>query len=263
MEKTYRPLKRCVYCGSAQYASDSKRYLAEEHIIPYGLNGDLVIPEASCRSCERITGRQESIMLKGALQGVRSFLGLKSRNPKDKPKVLPLFWGNGPTNSGKRLIDVKDFPAIFLFFHFSLPSLIGGPTPPTMNVSINSLRMDANLIHRKYGLKEFSAPSTDMRAFCRMLAKIAHSYSVAELGLDNFSAHLVDYILATDDAEVLRSHIGGNLEQIPPSNELHEIGFYDEPNYPNLVIVRLRLFAKYGGPAYLIVVGEKNNKVAD
>src|SRR3712207_8495388 len=63
----YPPVGRCIYCDAERYAPDSARGLAEEHIIPYGLNGDLVLPEASCRRCERITGRNDSLMLKGEI----------------------------------------------------------------------------------------------------------------------------------------------------------------------------------------------------
>ena len=253
MKKTYNPIKQCVYCGATRFASDSKRDLAPEHIIPLGLNGDLIIPEASCRSCERITGRQESIMLKGALQGIRCFLNFRTRNPKDRPKVLPLFWGT----NGKTLVDVNDFPAVFFFIRLSLPRILGGPQEGTIIPVLHLLRMDINLIKRKYGLKEFATPSTDVQAFFRMLAKIGHSFAVAELGLDSFKPSLVEYILSKDYLPRLDSHIGGSPEEALITNELHEIEIYKDELYPDLTIVRIRLFAKYGGPPYLVVVGEK------
>ncbi len=36
------PIGRCIYCGG-------RKGLLDEHIIPYGLGGNLVLPEASCK----------------------------------------------------------------------------------------------------------------------------------------------------------------------------------------------------------------------
>ena len=40
---------RCIYCGTTEGK------LSEEHITPYGLGGLLVLQEASCERCARIT----------------------------------------------------------------------------------------------------------------------------------------------------------------------------------------------------------------
>jgi hypothetical protein len=33
--------------------------LGDEHIVAYGLGGTIVLPEASCKECEKETGRIE------------------------------------------------------------------------------------------------------------------------------------------------------------------------------------------------------------
>ena len=56
--KVYQPVWRCIYCGAAP---TRKGALGKEHIIPQGLGGTLILPRASCRSCEDITKRIEKV----------------------------------------------------------------------------------------------------------------------------------------------------------------------------------------------------------
>jgi hypothetical protein len=46
----YAPVGRCIYCPD-----DGSAGLGDEHIIPYSLNGTQILPQASCRKCEKIT----------------------------------------------------------------------------------------------------------------------------------------------------------------------------------------------------------------
>lgn len=40
----FLPVGYCIYCGSTDE-------LGDEHIVPYGLSGDAVIPKGSCAVC--------------------------------------------------------------------------------------------------------------------------------------------------------------------------------------------------------------------
>ncbi len=46
----YAPVGRYIYCPD-----DGSAGLGDEHIIPYSLNGTQILPQASCRKCEKIT----------------------------------------------------------------------------------------------------------------------------------------------------------------------------------------------------------------
>jgi hypothetical protein len=87
--RTYPAVAECVYCGETRYARDSPRSLATEHIIPDALNGRLLLPQASCRECERNINRAETFVLRGCLLACRAHLGLKFSS--QNPKILPLF----------------------------------------------------------------------------------------------------------------------------------------------------------------------------
>jgi hypothetical protein len=90
-----------------------------------------------------------------------------------------------------------------------------------------------------------------------MIAKIAHSFAVGQIGLDGFHADLREVILGLnfDNASFL---IGGSTIDLPVrSNELsHQVGMGLIPHGPiHFVRVRVRLFARHDSPAYDLIVG--------
>ncbi len=91
--------------------------------------------------------------------------------------------------------------------------------------------------------------------YARMLAKIAHSFAIAELGFGSFEPLLTDFILKENDA--IYDCVGGIEREDDDRSErpdvLHSIELLKEDDW---VIVRLRLFAFLKGtPSYVIVVG--------
>jgi hypothetical protein len=93
--------------------------------------------------------------------------------------------------------------------------------------------------------------------FVRMLAKIAHGYAVAEMGIDSFDPFLIPIIRDGDTSNTIQ-YIGGMEREEPPSAVLHQIalGNWSGP-LQGLVTVRLRLLAVLGTPTYWIVVGRR------
>ena len=88
-------------------------------------------------------------------------------------------------------------------------------------------------------------------AYSRMLAKIAHSYAIAELGEAAFNPVLRNFIRG-QPMQALQ-WIGGDTE----SPHLHSIQWSAQTaNGHHYLIVSLRLFSFMGSPQYHIVVGE-------
>ena len=82
--KIFPPVGFCIYCGA-------KDNLGEEHIIPFGLGGNLILPAAaSCIQCSDITGRQVEGAILNAHWGThgvpRLRMNLPSRTLKKRPK---------------------------------------------------------------------------------------------------------------------------------------------------------------------------------
>gem|GEM_PF-1646012 len=71
LAKSYRPVGRCIYCGSPEWSAGQVRKLGDEHIIPEGLGGKLLLPEASCKDCEGLTSKFELEWLRSAFYTVR------------------------------------------------------------------------------------------------------------------------------------------------------------------------------------------------
>jgi hypothetical protein len=93
--------------------------------------------------------------------------------------------------------------------------------------------------------------------FCLMLAKIAHSFAVAEVGSGQFEPLLLPLLLKRDLSN-RADLIGGLRYDEPSSQELHEISLDDHTcNRPDLVAVRIRLLSKLGTPTYYVVAGRR------
>lgn len=251
---------RCIYCGATTYAPGSKRPLAGEHIIPFGLNGNLVLLEASCQDCERITGNMESKWLKGSLLACRTFLGLQTRNPKDRPKALPLF-DNGTTPPRKFMIPEEEYPACLYLLAFDTPLLLvpeGEPPPPNMGAFNYMFRNTTGLLARKYGIQSATLPMIDTNSFVRAIAKIGYAYIVRQAREDTFTPIITDFIRGREPFEAYRKYVGGELKKSEPTDPktLHElsseiVGVNDQI----YVVARIRLFSYLGAPEYRVVVG--------
>jgi len=78
----------CIYCGSSSYAEDEKRKLGREHIFPEGMGGQLILPEASCRACERLINGFESFVQARTLNALRTRLNIKSKKGTKRPTTI-------------------------------------------------------------------------------------------------------------------------------------------------------------------------------
>jgi hypothetical protein len=256
--RTYEPVGKCIYCGIDRYAPDSTRALGLEHIIPEGLNGELLLPNASCRDCERRINEAEQHLLKGTLLGCRTYLGLRTKRPKDRPEKLPLY-DTSVEPPRRVMIPAEDFPACMLLVRLGVPlSLTNGKTQePHMRPWACFFRDTQPILAEKYGIKSYSPPAINTRNLARMLAKIAHAYAVAELGLGGFEPLLPEFILGKRDVNDIFLFVGGDHELEPPAADLHEISIVPRPIIEGgyLAQVRVRLFARFGAPTYYVVVG--------
>jgi hypothetical protein len=85
----------------------------------------------------------------------------------------------------------------------------------------------------------------DAGDFGRMLAKIGHSYTVAQLGLDGFKPVLTN-IIRGQRPFFLTHYIGSQVVTTEQGTDLHEVSF-DKTGLAAgvFVVVRVRLFATY------------------
>jgi hypothetical protein len=263
-DKLFGPVGRCIYCGATKYAPGSQRPLAREHIIPEGISGDLVLLEASCRRCELKINPWETRLIKGALLGCKTHLGLATKRPSGRPTSLPLFDPRVHRRTGtterKVMIPIKDYPISVLLVRFDAPRIFNPASSHNLLdggwlYGFTDIQWD--VLEQKYDLPEFGTSSLDTWALCRSLAKMGHAFAVAKFGMNGFVPTLPNFIMGDYDA-IRLYYVGGSLADEPASEKLHEIGFETPDTIQwQYIVVRIRLFAKYGGPVYRIVAGKR------
>jgi hypothetical protein len=91
----------------------------------------------------------------------------------------------------------------------------------------------------------------------RMIAKIAYSYAVGELGYGSFRPLVTDLILGK--TETLSYWVGGEWEIPPPTNTAFDLGWNKhvrDATGVEYVVVSVRLFSFFETPIYHVVVGD-------
>jgi hypothetical protein len=249
------PVGLCIYRGADRYSADGGR-LREEHIVPFSINGRYTLPEASCQACEQITGRTEALVMRGGFRAVREYLQFQSRTKK-RPTHLPLFGINGDPNA-KVMVPVADYPVTWMIPRFSLPGILmppgtvqsGHPKPWTQAINYDAEKLGA------LGIRRFNSNAMDMFAFVRMLAKIGHAHAIMRFGPNHFVPFLRHIILHDAGPEAYQ-YVGGVPERPHDSEELHGLTIKTlAVGARRLIAAEIRLFATFGAPIHLVMVGE-------
>jgi hypothetical protein len=154
-----------------------------------------------------------------------------------------------------------DIPIIVIGFVLNPPTLLTGQEvdPNSVNGKLWTKVENESfnrLVKDGHGFKIGSFNAT---AFCRMLAKIAHGFASAELGLCNFEPLLPDLILGRTTKF---HHLIGGPGRIADAdtNGGHRLRLevmrsaVDGKHYH---AVNIQLFAPLGAPEYYVLVGER------
>jgi hypothetical protein len=259
-KKIYDPVGKCIYCPN------HKGKLTEEHVVPFGLAGDsVVLPQASCKECARITGKVERYCLRSMLGNFRIAMGAPTRRPKERPKTISVRTGR-LSDDNSRVEDLKIIEIsptdLIMFPSFTFPGagILEGRAPEIdISYQINMHRVDGQPVEfcRQHGAVE--TPMIYPMAFLRMVAKIAHAYAVAELGLGSFKPFLLDLILCRiQELNFGLQWIGCEPIAPRPTADLFSLSYSKciLEGGERYVIVHLRLFPFFSTPLYHVVVGK-------
>lgn len=262
--RQYASANVCIYCGSTTNLHD-------EHIIPLALSGTWILPNASCNICGGISSAFEGTCARLILGPLRMLFDMQSRRKKERPDTLPLKVKHRPEDDWTFVSIKRDqYPFVLLFPHFEMPEeLTGQPVvgrrdaaaktfwirgasgPQGMNAHLESLARQLHVA------AIMPTGDFDVPPFCLMLAKIAHSYAVAELGIDGFAPFVAEMITTKDVSNCVQ-FIGGLMTAEPETQKLHELSFgTPSPVRPDIISVRIRLFACLGAPTYFVAVGRR------
>ena len=248
--KQYLPVSCCIYCGKA----DVK--LSNEHIIMYGLGGKEVLPKASCSNCARLTSQVEQFIAREMWGPFRVLTSIQSRNKQRSAEIGYLVRSPGATNFRKRLLPVGNHPA---WLHFpKMPEREFFTKIPFETFDSWSQIYNQEVFKRWEG-KRVHVGAIDLQKFSLFLAKIAHSFACAEIGLSSFQPFLQAVILGLHDK--LSMFVDSYQHGLPAEEDiLHRQQMVDiDRDGIKYKGVRLRLFANCGSPEYVVVVGTPTN----
>ena len=170
-------------------------------------------------------------------------------------------------------IPSDEFPALVFHFSFPPPTILFRlpPTDDPLIGSVHHIELMPEFEHRLNALRrryrankielvgmETSPGRLISDDFGRTITKIAYSYAVAVQGYGTF-VPLVTHIILNERPFNLTHFIGSAFGTPNAATDMHEIDLGDFGwNAPELVIVRLRLFANLQSQAHYIVVGRQS-----
>jgi hypothetical protein len=176
----------------------------------------------------------EGVVARKVFYQLRAHAGIQSRS--GLPTEFPLILTFADGHEEKVMVPAEQHPAALILPRFDPPSLLSGK-PSDGNYHLTTVRwMRASQAH-DYFLKAKGASGSEVelfvmpQQFARFLAKIAHSYAVAQLGLTGFRPFLTDLILGRN-LERGPEFIGGQREiPQPASGVLHELSLISHPHF--------------------------------
>lgn len=250
------PPGECIYCGK-------NSELSEEHVVPFALGGNMVIPAGSCAECAKITSRFERSVLRGFMYPARIVGRFPTRRPKKRPTELPLRVLRGDDATDESL-PIAEHPGILVLPLLSPPhEIYGGPTPTGASVvGLETLVFGKNVVdiirdREATGIQ--GQTDLDVTAFGRLLAKIAYGFAVFELGmLDRRHVPILPIILGQSDK--ISKWVGSVpfTHAVDTAGPLHSLSLQFKPDddgsgYGRLV-ARVRLFATSGCTGYEVLI---------
>jgi len=251
LAKVYEPPEHCAYCSSTEG-------LTNEHIIAYGLGGELIFRNSSCKTCNKATTKVEDFVLRRYLGPLRSYLALPSRKPNQRPDGYKLKLISRARQWTQK-VSIAKHPGNVRFVVFAeLPGRIAGRPldHPTWSVRLVEASLFPDSARRLAALGAHAAEdvvtlkATDIS---RMIAKIGHSFAIAELGHVAFEETFVNHLVKTE-APDWNHWVGGYPRPNGSSAKtLHELKFLRRGNELSVIV---HLFVPYcPNDAYEVVVG--------
>jgi hypothetical protein len=251
------PVGICIYCGSEEGLSD-------EHVVPFGLGGRLVLPKATCAQCAAVTSAFEHKVLRGFMRDARTVGRFPTRRPEERPSTISHGIKRGDH------IETVELPldkscGLLQLPQLERPAFLQGGSPVT---GVNIIGFETMAFGKGpgevvsvLGTGTFTITVTvDATAFVRMLAKIGYGFAVAVLGpFSRNEVPVLPLILGTADDG---STWVGSTEHRPsraaglPTHGLELISFpriVDEIA-ETVYVARVKLFENARATGYDVVV---------
>ena len=252
---TYKPVGRCIYCGS-------EKNLEKEHIIPYALGSDVILPKSTCRNCAKITGHFEQEVLRGPMWPVRKLLKLKSRTKHvNAPKTMKLLICK---NEEEKQIEVplEEYPAILHFLIFAPPEYGNEHYENRIAlVGVNSIRfgLKPEEVLKKYGADKLILKDRPVKPviFAQTIAKIGYSFAVATGEIKKIKGQPLLLSALLGKSNDIGKWVGTSQKNEVYLNLLHRLAPFEDKE-KGLLIIEVQLFANSHTPIYEVIIGHLN-----
>jgi hypothetical protein len=263
---------KCIYCKTSGVK------LTDEHVIPFAIGKDATILEDSCcEVCQRIINPYEQAVLRHQLGHFRAAVDAPTRNKKDRPTSLPLEFveanekGQAIRDLGKREIPMAEAPLILNLWKSPPPGILNIPFDPAVAEGqpwrhVESKVADPILkevaIERGVEHIGFKLRPVNRLHYLRTLAKIAHAFTAAELGVDAFEPYLVDIILSrSDDVAKYVGDLSGVASLEGATGHTFKITLGEVPEDAGIgegnIAVFMQFWGELNSPPHLVIVGKR------
>jgi len=197
---------------------------------------------------------------------LRLLYGLPSRRKNKRPETLQLKIKRTAGSEWEYVPVVQErYPFLITFPYFEAPGALAGTGeseakgPVTDRLWIRGASPHHNFdqllesLAQELGVHSLMPESkAEVSAFCSLLAKIALSYVVANVGVSAQWSRLAEIALGENMNNCLH-YIGSVATDEPASDALHEVSL-GKHSRTDAILVRLRLLAKLGTPTYFVVL---------
>ena len=216
----------CIYCG----ADGSSHDLTLEHIIPEAIGGRLSIPKASCEECRDETHAFEGHVISKLYGDARAHLKMS----RGKKRPWPTAFKSRVVKEGKIQVQVNPLethPGWLFGIELSPAGIFYKQQPPPderpLLLNIQPRLVNPEFIDHWRKTKDtlaYPAGGLQISAFYRFLAKIGHSYAVAQFGIGTFIPFLTGAI-RNQNSRALTQYVGSQLSPYKPDGivGLHDI----------------------------------------
>lgn len=249
--KRYNPVGTCIYCGSVDD-------LRDEHIIPKALNGDWILPEASCRACEAITSKFERKVLRGPLWLPRRALDLQTRHRDKQPESFSLLVNKNNVEERREIPVDRNLPSVMLPL-YGVPGFLRGDEVQegirVEGVYVGHIKRTPEEVVADLGVDRVALECEfPIIEFAQLIAKIGYGYAVGELGLQEIRNPLVLPAIRglTLDVGHWVGCVPGSPKEFKPDS-LHAAAVFSERG---MVMAVVSLFTLQPAPLYSVLLSK-------
>jgi hypothetical protein len=265
--KVFPSVGRCIYCGSLDD-------LSREHIIPYSLAGDYILPDASCPRCREVTRQEELWAARGMFGPIRLAHRFPTRHKHERPTHMAVEIESSG-RSERIEVPIDQAPTTPIPIPLLPPPGIVVGREPSIEVPGIAYRFvfpfPGDHAERLQRLKQEGRTAVHMQIrfglnnFMCLLAKIGHGFAVAAHGLEGFSPLLPDYILDKDrrlshvvgstTASIILPPVGTPGLDVETASHAWTVGIRSVGG-KHYVAVLIQLFRYLNFPVYEVIAGE-------